>query len=195
MPSLEIQRWLARLYTDEEVLKQFLEDPVLFTRELSTEIAAFLQALDKTQLAHFASSLRSKRAREASEMAPMLLHVFGASYWSYFSSFARQALSMGPHKPAADAMAFCDFLAGCRELEDKFREAARYERLRLGLTMRLKRVDSRRFIAVPRRWPVIALKRFSWGLPCLAGPSDRLQRRATWALFSKLPLITGIWYW
>lgn len=197
MGSLEIQSWLARLYTDPHVLKRFLADRQSFSVGMQPETAAFLQELDGSQLDYFASSLLSKRTRDASKMVPLLQNLLESRFRPYFSRFAEKSVSTGAHKPVSDAMAFCDWLSGCDELENVLRDAARYERMRLNLTMKLERLGSSpgRFRALPRRVPVVFLKRFSWNFPCLVDPENPVKERATWTLFANLPGVKGIWYW
>ena len=197
MPSLEIQSLLARLYTEKPLLQQFLADRQSFSRGMQPETAEFFQALDSSQLDYFASSLRTKRAREAAKMVPLLSALLDSRFCRTFSRFAEDAVSTGAHKAVSDAMAFCDWLRDCNDLDNAVRQAARYERLRLGLTMKLRRRGSGplRFHAVPRRSPAVFLKRFSWGFACLQEPEEPAQKRATWTLFANCPGLKGIWYW
>ena len=197
MPSLEIQSWLARLYTEPRMLRWFLANRESFSAGMHPESAAFFQALDGTQLDYFASSLLFKRARDVAKMVPLLERLLESRFRHYFSQFAEDAVSTGAHKPLSDAMAFCDWLCRCDELGRLVREAARYERLRLGLGMKLEQLSSApdRFRALPRRRPVLFLKRFEWGFPCLGDPEDPVPERTTWTLFAKVPGLNGIWYW
>jgi hypothetical protein len=200
MSTVELQTLLARLYTDEELLSEFLRDRTSFCSRLEGRARDLIERLDEHQLQFFVASLRRKRCNEVSKLLPMTASAMGAGFFEEFHRYSASVVPTGERKHAADSMAFCEWLLqGLRCPDEVAREAATYELLNLRLNFRLvrKRGDPVVCRALRRRLPWIKLKRFNYQLPALTGeqtrPNKRLLRPALVA-FVRLPRIGGIWY-
>jgi hypothetical protein len=130
MALAEVQRALARLYTDTAVRERFLADParVGAALGLSADEAALLARLPAAQLRYFADSLRRKRLGEVAKRLPLTHQALGARFAARFWQYADTFLPHGPHKHRQDAVAFAAFLARTAALDPPWAgELARYE--------------------------------------------------------------------
>ncbi len=192
----ETQQALAALYTDAAALEDFARDPDAFARRFGGRPAErVLRELDTRRLVWFARSLRVKRCREAEKLVPFVAAALGSRFDAEFLAYAVTAIPGGARKHLADAMAFCDHLvAGGGRFDRLVRDAARYERLSVGLDF--VRRDGR---VAPRRRLWIRITTFAYDLPALCAGDDvpsRARRRRTPALFVHVPGIArGVWYW
>ena len=154
--SLEaVERTLARLYTDERFRERFYAGPEAAAAEvgLDADDLRGVLAIDRSEVDRFAESLRRKRLGEVRGLLAVLRDAMGdAALADAFLEFAREFVPEGVHKHHADAMAFAAWMAGRSDHE--VRDAARFERARLGLFFRLEGCEARR-----RRGVAIALAR------------------------------------
>lgn len=151
MGLVEIQRTLARLYTDATLRERFFGDPLGVGRELglSDEEARELARLQEQQVNSFADSLRSKRFLEVTKLLPMTNRVLGEEFAAHFKTYAATYKPAGVKKHLGDACAFALYL------EKRIRRARkhprwvldllRYERARLKAADPARRVVARLF--------------------------------------------------
>jgi len=133
MSLLDVQNFTARLYTDENLRREFLSAPDkigkvnnLNEREI-TELAEVLPA----ELNFFADSLRWKRLREVEKLLPLTARALAEDFEKYFRDFANQYTPESIKKHLEDAIAFAHFLE-IKEVEPLWaRDAAKFERTKL----------------------------------------------------------------
>jgi len=107
---LDVQRALARLYTDEVYRGSAFGDGSDATRSsLGTEEAGWLETLDRTRVERYARSLRRKRMRLVRDWVPLIGRSMGEVFATVFNAYARENPSV-PTRPLDDAMGFLDFL-------------------------------------------------------------------------------------
>ena len=144
MGLVEIQRTLARLYTDATLRERFFGDPVSVGRELglSDEVARELSRLPAQKVGSFADSLRAKRLLEVNKLLPMTSRVLGGEFAAHFKTYAADYSPSGVRKHLGDALAFASYL------EAKIRRASEHPRWLLDLlryeSARLKAADPAR---------------------------------------------------
>lgn len=197
---LDAQTTLARLYTDERLLNEFLEDRERFCRGLGDDDRRFFDSLDAGQLRFFADGLLVKRRREAARIIPLTEAVLGDRFTELFAEHSRTILPAGDKKHAADAMAFCEFVLESGSAYGAVeRDAVRYELARLSMRLKLVREAGvpTRCRAVPRMRPAI---RFQWlhhAIPAVSRPMDvrEAARRLTPVLMVNVFGRGGVWYW
>lgn len=148
MSLVEIQRTLARLYTDATLRERFFGDPVGVGRELglSDEEARELSRLPAQKVDSFADSLRAKRLLEVTKLLPMTNRILGGEFAAHFKTYAADYSPAGVKKHLGDALAFASYL------ETKVRRASEHPRWLLDLLRyeqaRLKAADpARRVVA------------------------------------------------
>lgn len=141
MGLVEIQRTLARLYTDTRLRERFFGDPVGVGRELglSTAEARELSQLSARGVDSFAESLRAKRFLEVTKLLPMTNRMIGGVFAAHFRNYAETYSPAGVKKHLGDALAFASYL------ENKIRHEREHPRWVLDLlryeTARLKAAD------------------------------------------------------
>ena len=144
--SLEtVERALAQLYTDDQFRERFYTAPEGAAAEIGLDDDELrgLLAIDRSQVERFAESLRRKRLGEVRELLPALREAMGERELAdAFLEFAREFVPEGVQKHHADAMAFAAWAA--ERAEGESRDAARFERARLGLFFRLEGREARR---------------------------------------------------
>ncbi|MBA3692277.1 MAG: hypothetical protein H0W77_02385 [Acidobacteria bacterium] len=131
MSLLDVQNFLARLYTDESLRREFLSAPEnigkvnnLNEKEI-TELAEILPA----ELNLFADSLFYKRLREVHKLLPLTKQALAEEFEIYFREFAGGFLPATVKKHFEDAIQFAEFLQGKEKNWNK--DLAKYERAKL----------------------------------------------------------------
>ena len=151
MGLVEIQRTLARLYTDAALRERFRDDPVGVGRELglSDEEARELARLPAQKVDSFADSLRAKRFLEVSKLLPMTNRVLGPEFAEHFKAYAATHAPAGIKKHLGDACAFASYLEKqirrSRNHPRWVHDLLRYERARLTAADPARRVVARLF--------------------------------------------------
>ena len=201
MSALELQRLLARLYTEPRMLEEFLTDREAFCAKHAAGCGDLIGQIDPRQLEFFALSLRSKRAGEVKKLLPMTARALDTRFGEEFDRYAANTVATGDRKHLAEAMAFCEYLlAEPASFDDLTRESAAFELLDFKVRFRLKREgrDPEVVEANCARRPWLWVKRFSYELPALTGGNVSTKcksARTRLALFARLPGLRGIWYW
>ena len=127
MGLVEVQRALARLYTDEELRQRFFDDPakVGVELQLSDRESAELQAME--DLPYFAQTLVKKRALVASHLLRRTARCLGSQFGALFQRYAPSYRPRGVRKHQGDAIQFASWLSENCQDPVWVREVARYE--------------------------------------------------------------------
>ena len=112
MGLAQIQRVLARLYTDSVLRDRFFADPqgVGEASGLGSTEAQELTQLSAQHVIFFASSLKRKRLNEACKLLPLTHRVMGKQFASLFLKYANTRVPMGPKRHLEDGIAFSAFI-------------------------------------------------------------------------------------
>ena len=113
MSLLEVQNFLARVFTDEELRRKFLAAPETVGSENSLSEAEILQLRQMlpAQLNFFGDSLMFKRRHEVEKLLPLTRKALGRrDFEIFFREFAARFLPQTIKKHLEDATRFADFL-------------------------------------------------------------------------------------
>lgn len=134
MSLLDVQNFTARLYTDENLRREFSFAPErigkinrLNDQEVHELAAVFLSA----ELTFFADSLFYKRLREVEKLLPLTCRILEANFEKYFREFASRFAPESTKKHLEDAIAFADFLQNETVTPFWARDAAKFEQTKL----------------------------------------------------------------
>jgi len=147
MSLLDVQNFTARLYTDENLRREFLSAPddIGKINNLSGKEIAELAAVLPAELNFFADSLRWKRQREVEKLLPLTKKALGENYEKQFREFANQFTPASIKKHLEDAVRFAKFLQ-TKEMKPVWtRDVAKYERTKLEFNAHQKRFVFRLF--------------------------------------------------
>ena len=127
------QNLLARLYTDADFRRAFLSEPekVGAENDLTGAEIGELAAIMPEELNFFAESLFWKRLREVEKFLPLTRKVLAADFTALFREFSQTFNPQSVKKHFEDALEFCLFLHGARDVSDLARSAAKFERSKL----------------------------------------------------------------
>lgn len=128
----EQQNFLARLYTDAELRRDFLSEPAKIGAEndLShSEIAELAEILPE-ELNFFAESLFWKRLRETEKFLPLTKEFAGDDFIDYFREFSQKYNPQTVKKYLEDAAAFCGFLQKT-DVSEIIKDVAKFERTKI----------------------------------------------------------------
>ncbi len=131
MSLLDVQNFLARLYTDESLRREFSSAPEKIGKvnNLNEKEIAELTEILPAELNLFADSLRWKRLREVEKLLPFTKQVLAEEFEIYFREFAGKFLPATVKKHLEDAIQFAEFLQGKEKNWKK--DLAQYERAKL----------------------------------------------------------------
>ena len=133
MSLLDVQNFLARLYTDENLRLEFLAAPEKIGKDNNLnekEVAELAQVLP-AELNFFADSLRWKRLREVEKLLPLTKKALAEDFEKYFREFASQFTPETIKKHLEDAVRFAEFLQ-MKEIESNWiKDLAKYEQAKL----------------------------------------------------------------
>lgn len=181
MALAETQALMARLFTDDELRREFFEAPVRVATRfgLSADDAQRLASLDRRETETFAQSLIGKRALYARRALPLTARALG----DRFDVFAREAFR-GREKggkrreDAAALVAHLEMNLAPRELAQVWIvDLARFELA---------------FIKAGRSGPALFLRRFDFDVASIAtslarGEAVNARRRATFGVWARPP--------
>jgi len=146
MSLLDVQNFTARIYTDENLRREFSAAPDDIGKQnnlTETEIGELVGILPD-EINRFAESLFWKRLREVEKLLPLTKRITGADFEIYFREFANGFTPESIKKHLEDAIRFAEFL---RERETSWKsdaarfEAAKLEFYALGKSLVFKRFD------------------------------------------------------
>ena len=152
MGLAELQRTLARIYTDAQLRERFFGDPLKVGREigLSAEDARLLSQMSAKQVNTFADSLYNKRLLGVGKLLAMTRRVLGERFEAHFRRYVAAHVHGGTPQYLDDARTFAAYL------EQRLRE----ERVGSGWTLDLLRYEKARLKAAdPNRRLVAAFFR------------------------------------
>lgn len=133
MSLLQQQNFLARLYTDEKLRREFLSAPEKIGREndLDEFEIADLTAVLPDEIIFFADSLFWKRLREVEKFLPLTKEFIGEDFTKLFKDFSQNFNPQSIKKHLEDAFEFCEFLEK-NEFSSKYtKDVARFEQAKL----------------------------------------------------------------
>jgi hypothetical protein len=133
MSLLNVQNFLARIYTDETLRRQFTFAPERIGKEnnLSANEIAELAAILPVEINFFADSLRWKRLREVEKLLPLTRQVLKERFEILFSEFTNQFLPESTKKHLEDAIEFTRFLQSKEVSPVWAKDLAKFERAKL----------------------------------------------------------------
>ena len=152
MGLAELQRTLARIYTDAQLRERFFGDPLKVGREigLSAEDARLLSQMSAKQVNTFADSLHNNRLLGVAKLLAMTRRVLGERFEAHFRHYVAAHVQGGTPQYLDDARTFAAYL------EQRLRE----ERVGSGWTLDLLRYEKARLKAAdPNRRFVVAFFR------------------------------------
>lgn len=133
MSLLEAQNFLARIYTDENLRREFLSEPEKVGRAnnlTETEIAE-LAGVFPEELNSFAQTLFYKRLREVEKLLPLTRNSIGENFEKYFRIFANSYMPSSIKRHLKDAVEFCAYLQKDKNTSDVEKNTAKFERAKL----------------------------------------------------------------
>lgn len=149
MGLAEMQKALARLYTNAALRERFFNDPAAVARELGfgDEEARRLAELSPARIDSFARALHNKRLAQVAKLLPLSKRALGGPFSEAFRAFADTYVPAGTKKHLGDALAFAGHLEKLlRERKGQHPRWAldllRYEKARI------KAADPRRRVVV-----------------------------------------------
>lgn len=133
MSLLEQQNFLAKLYTDAQIRRDFLSEPKIIGRKYllnDTEIQELIEIFPD-EIEVFAESLFHKRLREVEKLLPMILEEMGDEFEKNFENFTRNFIPKTIKKHLEDASEFCKFLSKQKDLSELTLEIVKFESAKL----------------------------------------------------------------
>ena len=133
MSLLDVQNFLARIYTDENLRREFLSAPEKIgqANNLSgTEINELAEVFPE-ELNSFAESLFYKRLREVEKFLPLTKHLLEQDFEKHFRLFAESYLPSTVKKHLEDAVEFCNYLQKDKTVSSIEKNSAKFEQAKL----------------------------------------------------------------
>ena len=133
MSLLEAQNFLARIYTDENLRREFLSTPEKTGKanNLSEAEIAELAEVFPDELNSFADSLFYKRLREVEKFLPLTKRILEKDFEKQFRIFANSYLPSTVKKHLEDAVEFCSYLQKNKSTSDIVKNMAKFEQAKL----------------------------------------------------------------
>lgn len=133
MSLLEQQNFIARLFTDEDLRREFAENPEKTARKNALDENDFLQLKQilPAELNFFAESLFHKRLQEVERLLPLTRKVLQKEFRMFFRQFARDFQPKTIKKHLEDAVQFAGFLSKKSFEKDWIKDLIIYEQARL----------------------------------------------------------------
>lgn len=133
MSLLNVQNFLARIYTDENLRREFLSAPEVIGKANNlnqTEIAELAEVFPD-ELNSFAESLFYKRLREVEKFLPLTKQVLNQNFEKQFRIFADLYLPTTVKKHLEDAVEFCSYLQKNKSASNIVKNTAKFEQAKL----------------------------------------------------------------
>jgi len=131
MSLLDVQNFLARIYTDAQLRREFLSAPERIGLENNLneqEISELAEVLPE-ELNCFSESLVLKRLREVEKLLPLTRRILDKDFELYFREFANLFLPESIKKHLEDAIGFANFLQ--EKQNDWRRDVVKFEQAKL----------------------------------------------------------------
>ncbi len=147
MSLLDVQNFTARIYTDENLRREFLSAPEQTGREnnLSEKEIVELAAVFPEELNFFVESLVYKRLRAVEKLLPLTARALAEDFEKHFREFAVKYTPESIKKHLEDALRFAEFLQTEKIELIWARDLAKYERAKLEFNACQKRFIFRFF--------------------------------------------------
>lgn len=132
MSLQEQQNFLARLYTDAEIRRDFLAEPLKigFENNLNENEIAEIELILPEEITFFAESLFWKRLREVEKMLPLTKEFSSKNFASLFREFSQDFNPQTIKKHLEDAIGFGNFLQ-TKEISELSKSIAKFEKTKL----------------------------------------------------------------
>lgn len=132
MSLQEQQNFLARLYTDTELRRDFLSAPekIGIENHLTVIEIKELAAILPEELNFFAETLYWKRLREVEKLLPLTKEFLKEDFANFFRTFSENFNPQSLKKHLEDAIGFCDFLHKA-EVSEIIKDIAKFERTKI----------------------------------------------------------------
>jgi hypothetical protein len=133
MSLLEQQNFLAKLYTNERLRRDFILEPQRIGHEYAltaSEIMEISQVFHE-EITFFAESLFRKRMNEAAKYLPLTKQILDHDFETLFREFSETYQPKTIKKHSEDANHFCLFIQKNESVEDILKDAAKYEAAKL----------------------------------------------------------------
>jgi hypothetical protein len=133
MSLLDVQNFLARIYTDENLRREFLSAPEEIGRANNLSEAELTEIADifPEELNSFAESLFYKRLREVEKILPLTRKILEQDFEKQFRVFADSYLPLTVKKHLEDAAEFCNYLQKNKSIPDVSKNTAKFEQAKL----------------------------------------------------------------
>lgn len=151
MGLAEVQKTLARLYTDRRLREDFFADPPKVGRELGLcdEDARQLAQLSTAEVNKFADALHGKRLLGVGKLLPFTRRVLRDRFDAHFRRYASENVQAGAPQYFADAAGFAVYLGAAlrrgEEAEPWVLDLLRFEAARVMASGSERRVVARYF--------------------------------------------------
>lgn len=147
MSLLETQNFLARIYTDENLRREFLFAPEEIGKQNALNEPEILEILEifHEEINAFAESLIWKRLREVEKLLPLTREELNTEFVYHFRRFAPTFNSRSVRKHLDDALYFANYLQNCETVSVFVKNAAKFECAKLEFYALNKRIVARFF--------------------------------------------------
>lgn len=182
MSLAEVQNLLARLYTDNDLRREFLSAPEKTGRKFDLnekEIADIVSVLPE-ELNFFADSLFFKRLREVEKLLPRTKRILSSDFEQHFRAFSKTFLPASIKKHLEDAAQFADFLIKQKLEPVWLTDLIRYEQANL-----IFHGYGKSFLF---RW-------FNFNIRAILRPDSQIQRKQSFAVWLKIGGRTRHFVW
>lgn len=157
MGLLETQNFLARIYTDENLRREFLSAPEKIGHENDLSVAETGEIIEifPDEINAFAESLIWKRLREVEKILPLTRHVLAKDFTALFRQYSSTFNPQSVKKHLEDAVMFSRFIER-QAVSGIAKNIAKYERLNLSFNGENKRFSIAAFDFDIRRFRELA---------------------------------------
>ena len=147
MSLLETQNFLAHVYTDENLRREFLNAPEKIGGENNLSAAEISEILEifPDEINAFAESLIWKRLREVEKLLPLTRRHLNSKLETHFRRFASTFNSQSIKKHLEDALRFGDYLLINKTVSELAKNAAKLECAKLEFYAQNKNIVIRLF--------------------------------------------------
>ncbi len=130
---MEVQEFLAQIYTNSALRKRFFTHPESVGKELNLSDLEIqeLSQLSEKEVNLFAISLQRKRLGEVRDLLPLTNQVLGSNFKKLFKEYVETYLPQGIRKHQDDAIAFAAFMEKSSLTEDWILDVIKYEKFRI----------------------------------------------------------------
>ncbi len=186
MSLLEVQNFLARVYTDENLRREFSSAPQQIGKEnnLTEKEIVELIAILPNEVNFFADSLVWKRLREVEKLLPLTKKALAEDFEKYFCEFANQFAPVSIKKHLEDAVGYTKFLQTRELAPDWIKDFVKFEQTKLEFNGYGK---------------LFVFKQFNFNIKEIslqpANPKKEFNRKKTFAVWLRFGKQTRLYIW